>query len=754
VFHINRKNVIIPALLMILLLSACGKESENKISEGGVPEAVEMESTVEKDLVKESSVDVEVEVAGEIEVKTVTESKVTKEQEPEQKLQLDDEELARIYSYHILEDAMFYDLEQTVTGKDCYDYALKYLENYGEEAIEKFKHYIPKVPADVEVETTDVLATVYLAAFVSDEAWVYGSDYDGFVTSYGGEQWFCYDERHIGFNPSTGLYDDTYFLLEKRTPVSYGLESSSTYFTMARRSPVSGKTVYEMDESVKLIDDTCSRDELVRMYGRLYEGNLWKDREITDLDEQILADADVRRESILNSKTDVTYTGTAYYVSNEGNDNNDGLTPETAWATIVKVSNADLQYGDAVFFERNDIFRGFLWAKEGVTYSAYGEGNKPILTTCPENLAGVDKWILYYEGEDGRKIWKYHDMTQPYGNMIFNDGESYATKRYPMYSNGEIYLETDMITLFDVTKHLDNYEFLTTGDCEREFDRIVEHSKTGDLYLRLDEGNPGEIYESIECSTIENNIWTENNTVYDNLSIRSGQCGFIYGKENVTVQNCEVCYQGGFYFNPFWDNIYDKGTGAGDGITIGGWNNKAINNYIHDVYDDGISIEYLSENPPYSDCIIERNLIENCNGGILCVNWFDDPVEGYYMRNITVHENYILHSGNVWSNEVHYPGYLSSCSAFTNMGRFESGVKNINVTDNVFYLCRGTLVSFMVRNEQQDEVLYDGNTYIQYSNAYIGALRDDSLGHTVMYGSEEKEGFITNKLKDDNAIWE
>ena len=172
-FHIYRKNVIIPALLMILLLSACGKESENKISEGSVPEAVEMESTVEKDLVKESSVDVEVEVEGEIEVKTVTESKVTKEQESEQKLQLDDEELARIYSYHILEDAMFYDLEQAVTGKDCYDYALAYLKNYGEDAIEKFKHYIPKVPADVEVEATDVLATVYLAAFVSYEAWVY-----------------------------------------------------------------------------------------------------------------------------------------------------------------------------------------------------------------------------------------------------------------------------------------------------------------------------------------------------------------------------------------------------------------------------------------------------------------------------------------------------------------------------------------------------------------------------------------------------
>lgn len=81
----------------------------------------------------------------------------------------------------------------------------------------------------------------------------------------------------------------------------------------------------------------------------------------------ILEEAVERREAILTSKTQIvwdetltpgeTYTGTAYYVSNNGDDGNDGLSPETAWSTLDRVNNASLKYGDAVFFERGGIWR-------------------------------------------------------------------------------------------------------------------------------------------------------------------------------------------------------------------------------------------------------------------------------------------------------------------------------------------------------------------------------------------------------------
>ena len=61
--------------------------------------------------------------------------------------------------------------------------------------------------------------------------------------------------------------------------------------------------------------------------------------------------------------------------------------------------------GDVVYFQRGDIWRGtVLFCREGVTYSAYGEGEKPIITSSPENGAGAEKWQLVYEDENGVKI--------------------------------------------------------------------------------------------------------------------------------------------------------------------------------------------------------------------------------------------------------------------------------------------------------------------------------------------------------------
>ena len=65
--------------------------------------------------------------------------------------------------------------------------------------------------------------------------------------------------------------------------------------------------------------------------------------------------------------------GTKYYVSNDGDDSNDGKTPETAWQTLTKVSETDFAAGDGVLFRRGDLFRGFVKTRSGVTYAAARE---------------------------------------------------------------------------------------------------------------------------------------------------------------------------------------------------------------------------------------------------------------------------------------------------------------------------------------------------------------------------------------------
>jgi len=77
-------------------------------------------------------------------------------------------------------------------------------------------------------------------------------------------------------------------------------------------------------------------------------------------------------------------TGTTYYVSQEGHDGNDGLSPKRAWQSLSKVNSAHLEPGDSVFFKRGDVWRGQLRPRSGnekgsIRYGAYGEGPKPLL---------------------------------------------------------------------------------------------------------------------------------------------------------------------------------------------------------------------------------------------------------------------------------------------------------------------------------------------------------------------------------------
>ena len=67
-----------------------------------------------------------------------------------------------------------------------------------------------------------------------------------------------------------------------------------------------------------------------------------------------------------------------------GNDANDGLTPASPWQTLAKVNAARLKPGNTVRFCRGETWRGQLVPRSGdatapITYTAYGDGPKPLL---------------------------------------------------------------------------------------------------------------------------------------------------------------------------------------------------------------------------------------------------------------------------------------------------------------------------------------------------------------------------------------
>ena len=126
-----------------------------------------------------------------------------------------------------------------------------------------------------------------------------------------------------------------------------------------------------------------------------------------------------RRAEIRATRDEITITGTSYYVSAKGCDEADGLTPETAWQTLGRVTKAALQPGDAVRFCRGDLFRGTVTCKPGVTYCAYGEGEKPRFYPHERDLADPSLWELYNEKAN---IWHLKAKIPETGNLVFNGG--------------------------------------------------------------------------------------------------------------------------------------------------------------------------------------------------------------------------------------------------------------------------------------------------------------------------------------------
>ncbi|MBI3216046.1 MAG: hypothetical protein HYZ38_19670 [Mycobacterium sp.] len=67
-------------------------------------------------------------------------------------------------------------------------------------------------------------------------------------------------------------------------------------------------------------------------------------------------------------------------MSASGSDAADGLSPETAWATIQKLNSALPRDGSVVLFRKGDTFYGELALPFGCEVGSYGTGSRPILT--------------------------------------------------------------------------------------------------------------------------------------------------------------------------------------------------------------------------------------------------------------------------------------------------------------------------------------------------------------------------------------
>ena len=443
-----------------------------------------------------------------------------------------------------------------------------------------------------------------------------------------------------------------------------------------------------------------------------------------------------RIDEILSSPDEIKISGTVYYVANDGDDANDGKSEKTPWKTLKRVSDGELLAGDGVLFKRGDLFRGNVMAKAGVTYAAYGEGDKPKFYTGDKDYADASLWEQTEEN-----IWHLKEKILDVGTLVFNGGEKHSVKLIPSYINGKFVCRDDESRLFDfkteAVRDLDVYWYfedeLTTKPSKGE-DFPIPDTKgggKGDIYLRCDAGNPGEVFDSIEavCALNMFKVGQNENVTIDNLCIKYvGRHGVSAGGNCVRglkVTNCEFGWIGGaiqHYFGT--DPNYPQGgrgtvTRYGNAIEIyGGCDGyEASGNYIYEVYDAGITHQvstggkiYNMKNIRYLD-----NVIEKCVYGI---EYFLDDNSGdtdSIMQNVVMSGNIIRTSGYGWGQQRHN----TDTPALIKGWSYVNNARDYKICDNIFDRCAYRLLHLVARDKKSLPEM-SGNTYIQTKGGMLG----------------------------------
>ena len=129
---------------------------------------------------------------------------------------------------------------------------------------------------------------------------------------------------------------------------------------------------------------------------------------------------------------------TDYYVSaSEGDDGNDGLSPETAWRSLAKVNASVFAPGDRILLKGGDRWEGTTLHPQGsgapgepITLGRYGDGDAKPFVNAQDDVLTMDTFTLV-KGEDSHLT----DFTQQYYASVYLENQEYWVVRDLEVSN-------------------------------------------------------------------------------------------------------------------------------------------------------------------------------------------------------------------------------------------------------------------------------------------------------------------------------
>lgn len=314
------------------------------------------------------------------------------------------------------------------------------------------------------------------------------------------------------------------------------------------------------------------------------------------------------------------YGGRCFYVSSEGDDNADGLTPESAWRSLKKVNDATLGFADTVMFRCGDVFRGSLIPQSGraeqpIVYMSYGEGQKPVLEPSFDASKEED-WVKV-----GRKIWKCEKPSaNELGNVIFDHGDSgcgYKVDRPDQLGRKDL-------------------RFCWVRDDQAVY--MVSRRNPARRFSSIELAAKQHIIDETDCHDI----------VYDGLWLRYGAAHGIGGSgvQNITIVNCDVCWIGG---STLYIDEGGRGVRYGNGIEFWSAAQDILieNCRVWECWDAGITNQSNIDGVLQKNIIMRNNEIWNCEYSY--EYW--QQGEGARTENIVFENNVCRDAGYGWGHK-------------------------------------------------------------------------------------------------------
>ncbi len=425
---------------------------------------------------------------------------------------------------------------------------------------------------------------------------------------------------------------------------------------------------------------------------------------------------------VINSPDNIRASGNTYYISNNGDDKLDGLSPETAWATISKLrlETPNLKEGDAVLFERGGEWRkvnewrlkqkdatweemSMFTAKKGVSYGAYGVGDKPILNGSQQNYACEEMWRqtefpnVYICSEE---FWIVSLIALDHSDKIGKHGEKMAIK--------EIYGVNDFFDICD---------FKT--DCSYYLD-----ADTHKLYFYSDKGNPSDRFKTMEIGGRLQVIRNSCAALIENFNFKFSGYG-ITGGPYMNVKNCIFSYLGGCQCS---DRKGDK-IPCGNAIEIyGACDGFYVENcWMYEICDTGLTHQLWSAK---GDCIqrnisFKGNVIDRFHWGIEFNNPPSDDGSERLVENCEHSYNLVQNGGGCWADNQ-----FDRKNGATNYNCFGTA-KSVNVVceKNIFSKSTGPL--YRMRLAGDPDIKYRSNINIQFADGVIGSLYEKEYKYGV-----------------------